>query len=111
MPTLIAAVRRNPGATHQTFLHYLHHVHGSLAAPNPLRTFGSVAVELHVAELVDTEQVDAAVAAMVLFSIGPDRRSTHGSRMWPPTRTWYDGNCASGGAGRRPPPSRPRRPR
>lgn len=32
MPTLIATIRRNPGMTHQTFLHYLQHVHGSLAA-------------------------------------------------------------------------------
>ncbi|KOX04518.1 hypothetical protein ADK65_05270 [Streptomyces sp. NRRL B-1140] len=37
MPTLIAAIRRRPGMTHRAFLHYLHHVHGSLAAANPLR--------------------------------------------------------------------------
>ncbi|WP_033307951.1 EthD domain-containing protein [Streptomyces iakyrus] len=37
MLTLIAAIRRRPGMTHQAFLHYLHHVHGSLAAANPLR--------------------------------------------------------------------------
>ncbi|WP_215452605.1 EthD domain-containing protein [Streptomyces sp. ATCC 21386] len=36
MLTLIAAIRRKPGMTHQAFLHYLQHVHGSLAAANPL---------------------------------------------------------------------------
>jgi hypothetical protein len=36
-PTLIAAIRRKRGMTHQAFLHQLHHVHGSLAAANPLR--------------------------------------------------------------------------
>jgi hypothetical protein len=36
-PTLIAAIRRKPGMTHQAFLHSLQHVHGSLAAANPLR--------------------------------------------------------------------------
>ncbi|MDN0198913.1 EthD domain-containing protein [Streptomyces sp. S.PNR 29] len=37
MLNLIAAIRRKPGMTHRAFLHYLHHVHGSLAAANPLR--------------------------------------------------------------------------
>lgn len=37
MLNLIAAIRRKPGMTHQAFLHHLHHVHGSLAAANPLR--------------------------------------------------------------------------
>ncbi len=37
MPTLIAAIRRKPGMTHRAFLHHLQHVHGSLAAANPLR--------------------------------------------------------------------------
>jgi hypothetical protein len=37
MLTLIAAIRRKPGMTHRAFLHHLHHVHGSLAAANPLR--------------------------------------------------------------------------
>ncbi|MEU2265632.1 EthD domain-containing protein [Streptomyces olindensis] len=36
MLTLIAAVRRKPGMTHQAFVHYLHHVHGPLAAAKPL---------------------------------------------------------------------------
>ncbi|CAL9548315.1 hypothetical protein [Streptomyces sp. enrichment culture] len=36
-PTLIAAIRHEPGMTHQAFLHYLQPVHGSLAAANPLR--------------------------------------------------------------------------
>lgn len=34
--TLIAAVRRKPGMTHQAFLHHLQHVHGPLSAANPL---------------------------------------------------------------------------
>ncbi|MCI3270711.1 EthD domain-containing protein [Streptomyces cylindrosporus] len=37
MLNLIAAIRRKPGMTHQAYLHYLQHVHGSLAAANPLR--------------------------------------------------------------------------
>jgi len=37
MLNLIAAIRRKPGMTHQAFLHYVQHVHGSLAAANPLR--------------------------------------------------------------------------
>lgn len=36
MLTLIAAVRRKPGMTHHAFVHYLHHVHGPLAAAKPL---------------------------------------------------------------------------
>ncbi|MDX3520487.1 EthD domain-containing protein [Streptomyces scabiei] len=36
MLTLIAAVRRKPGMTHRAFVHYLHHVHGPLAAAKPL---------------------------------------------------------------------------
>ncbi|MFI1031284.1 EthD domain-containing protein [Streptomyces sp. NPDC020951] len=37
MLNLIAAIRRKPGMTHQAFLHHLQHVHGPLAAANPLR--------------------------------------------------------------------------
>ncbi|MFI1035809.1 EthD domain-containing protein [Streptomyces sp. NPDC020951] len=37
MLNLIAAIRRKPGMTHQAFLHYLQHGHGSLAAANPLQ--------------------------------------------------------------------------
>ncbi|MFM9695957.1 EthD domain-containing protein [Streptomyces europaeiscabiei] len=37
MLNLIAAIRRKPGMTHQAFLHYVQHVHGSLATANPLR--------------------------------------------------------------------------
>ncbi|MEV7981262.1 EthD domain-containing protein [Streptomyces sp. NPDC086519] len=37
MLNLIAAIRRKPGMTHRAFLHYLQHVHGPLAAADPLR--------------------------------------------------------------------------
>ncbi len=37
MLNLIAAIRRKPGMTHRAFLRYVHDVHGSLAAANPLR--------------------------------------------------------------------------
>ncbi|MHC3471090.1 EthD domain-containing protein [Streptomyces sp. 7R007] len=37
MLTLIAAIRRKPGMTHRAFLRHLHHVHGPLAAANPLQ--------------------------------------------------------------------------
>jgi len=36
MLTLIAAVRRKPGMTHQAFVHHLQHVHGPLSAAKPL---------------------------------------------------------------------------
>ncbi|SPF06679.1 EthD domain-containing protein [Streptomyces sp. MA5143a] len=42
MLTLIAAIRRKPGMTHRAFLRHLHHVHGPLAAANPLRISGYV---------------------------------------------------------------------
>ncbi|MFJ9121951.1 EthD domain-containing protein [Streptomyces sp. NPDC102394] len=42
MLTLIAAVRRKPGMTHRAFLRHLHHVHGPLAAANPLWIRGYV---------------------------------------------------------------------
>ena len=37
MLNLIAAIRRKPGMSHRAFLRYVHDVHGSLAAANPLR--------------------------------------------------------------------------
>ncbi len=40
MLNLIAAIRRKPGMTHRAFLRYVHDVHGSLAAANPLRIRG-----------------------------------------------------------------------
>ncbi|MGW1719148.1 EthD domain-containing protein [Streptomyces sp. NPDC002156] len=59
MLNLIAAVRRKPGMTHHAFLHYLQHVHGSLAAENPL----------HVRRYVQNHVFDA--------SFGSEEDPTH----------------------------------
>lgn len=95
MLTLIAAVRRKPGMTHQAFVHYLQHVHGPLAAAEPLgvrryvqnhvfdASFGSEGDEAHLTEFgrdavteLQFDHKDALAATMgdpyTREVIGPD---------------------------------------